>query len=126
MRGAALKLGQVLSIQEENLIPSYIRKAFDKARDSSYKMPEGQFNRLMEGELGEDWENQWFEEFDREPFAAASIGQVHKGECWVEELEGASAEESLLRVSSNAQSESHFCIFVLIKLLELDVWKKIE
>lgn len=83
MRGAALKLGQVLSIQEENLIPSYIRNAFDKARDSSYKMPEGQFERLMTNELGENWRSKTFKEFNQDPFAAASIGQVHKGSCTV-------------------------------------------
>ena len=32
MRGAPLKLAQMLSIQEDNLIPPYIRKAFERAR----------------------------------------------------------------------------------------------
>lgn len=32
----------------------------------------------MSGELGVDWRNN-FKEFNEDPFAAASIGQVHKG-----------------------------------------------
>jgi aarF domain-containing kinase len=32
MRGAPLKLAQMLSIQEDKLIPTPIRKAFEKAR----------------------------------------------------------------------------------------------
>lgn len=79
MRGAALKLGQVLSIQEEQLIPSHIREAFANARDFSYKMPASQLQLLLQKELGLDWQTSVLPAFDPEPFAAASIGQVHKG-----------------------------------------------
>lgn len=78
MRGAALKLGQALSIQEDSLIPVHIREAFDSSRDSAFKMPRDQLQRLLNAELGADWSATIFSEFDFEPFAAASIGQVHK------------------------------------------------
>ena len=78
MRGAALKLGQVLSIQEDQLIPSHIREAFTNARDFSYKMPDSQLEDLLNKEIGFDWKDTYFVEFDTQPFAAASIGQVHK------------------------------------------------
>ena len=78
MRGAALKLGQVLSIQEDNLIPAHIREAFTNARDFSFKMPDWQLENLMNEELGTEWQTQKFVSFEMNPFAAASIGQVHK------------------------------------------------
>lgn len=79
MRGAALKLGQALSIQEDSLVPPHIREAFTNSRDFSYKMPRAQLQALLERELGTQWISAILPEFDFEPFAAASIGQVHKG-----------------------------------------------
>lgn len=39
MRGAPLKLAQMLSIQEDKLIPTPIRKAFEKARETAHILP---------------------------------------------------------------------------------------
>merc|ERR1711953_1550976 len=41
-------------------------------------MPTWQMQRVMTNEFGEDWRDK-FKEFDEQPFAAASIGQVHRG-----------------------------------------------
>ena len=76
MRGAALKLGQALSIQEDKLIPPFIKEAFEKSRSFAHKMPESQLVEVLTRELGEGF-LEHFEAFDMEPFAAASIGQVH-------------------------------------------------
>ena len=40
-------------------------------------MPEKQLERVMVQELGTSWLSDNFEEFEKKPFAAASIGQVH-------------------------------------------------
>lgn len=40
-------------------------------------MPDSQLNQTLSSELGPNWETEYFASFDRIPFAAASIGQVH-------------------------------------------------
>lgn len=77
MRGAALKLGQMLSIQDESLLPEALSSALEKVRQGAEAMPQSQLEQQMKQQLGEDWRNK-FETFEAHPFAAASIGQVHK------------------------------------------------
>lgn len=77
MRGAALKLGQMLSIQDESLVPAPILAALDIVRQGADVMPKSQLNQVLEDELGPDWSSK-LTSFDYEPMAAASIGQVHQ------------------------------------------------
>jgi len=79
MRGAALKLGQALSMQEDFLIPEQVKKAMEKARRSANIMPRSQLEKVIKSELGDRWEDK-LKEFQWKPFAAASIGQVHKAQ----------------------------------------------
>lgn len=74
-RGAALKIGQFISMQDENVVPAYITKIFDRVRDSADFMPFSQVEQVLKKEFGENWESK-FKEFEHKPFAAASIGQV--------------------------------------------------
>nr|CDI56499.1 related to ABC1-ubiquinol--cytochrome-c reductase complex assembly protein [Melanopsichium pennsylvanicum 4] len=76
MRGAALKLGQFLSIQETKLLPPQIEKVLLRVQNSANYMPVWQMNQVMISELGSNWRDN-FTEFDDVPFASASIGQVH-------------------------------------------------
>ncbi|KAL8101151.1 protein ABC transporter 1, mitochondrial-like [Apium graveolens] len=76
MRGAALKLGQMLSIQDESLVPAPILAALDIVRQGADVMPRSQLNQVLEAELGPQWSSK-LKSFDYEPLAAASIGQVH-------------------------------------------------
>ena len=75
VRGAALKLGQILSIQDSNIVSPQLIKAFDRVRQSADYMPDWQVKKVIVGEFGEDWRSK-FMSFDETPFAAASIGQV--------------------------------------------------
>lgn len=75
VRGAALKLGQILSIQDSNIVSPQLAKAFERVRQSADYMPDWQVEKVMVGEFGSDWK-QKFKSFDDKPFAAASIGQV--------------------------------------------------
>ncbi|XP_021676106.2 protein ABC transporter 1, mitochondrial isoform X2 [Hevea brasiliensis] len=79
MRGAALKLGQMLSIQDESLVPAPILAALDIVRQGADVMPRSQLDRVLDSELGSDWSTN-LSSFDYEPIAAASIGQVAKEE----------------------------------------------
>ena len=77
VRGAALKIGQMLSIQDETLISPEVSKIFERVRQSADFMPTWQMERVMVSEFGTDW-RQKFASFEDQPFAAASIGQVHR------------------------------------------------
>ncbi|KAF8169115.1 ABC1 family-domain-containing protein [Mycena galopus ATCC 62051] len=76
MRGAALKLGQFLSIQDTHVLPADVDKIFRRVQDSAHYMPDWQLEKVLTSSLGPDWARA-FTTFDRVPFAAASIGQVH-------------------------------------------------
>ncbi|PON88800.1 Protein kinase [Trema orientale] len=77
MRGAALKLGQMLSIQDESLVPPPILAALDIVRQGADVMPKTQLNQVLDAELGPHWSSKLLT-FDYQPMAAASIGQVHR------------------------------------------------
>lgn len=55
MRGAALKLGQILSTSEENVMPKVIRDAMEKARSEADIMPVKQVIKTLEKEFGSNW-----------------------------------------------------------------------
>ncbi|XP_023329507.1 atypical kinase COQ8B, mitochondrial isoform X2 [Eurytemora carolleeae] len=76
VRGAALKLGQILSIQDNAILSPALAAIFDRVRESADFMPLWQLEKVMVGQLGTDWESK-YSEFQTKPFAAASIGQVH-------------------------------------------------
>ncbi|KAF7234770.1 hypothetical protein EG68_11369 [Paragonimus skrjabini miyazakii] len=77
MRGAALKLGQMLSIQDESVLNPRIQKMFERVRQAADFMPNRQMQKVLVAELGSDWRNGILQ-FEEQPFAAASIGQVHR------------------------------------------------
>ncbi|XP_050328277.1 atypical kinase COQ8B, mitochondrial [Bactrocera neohumeralis] len=77
VRGAALKIGQILSIQDSNVVSPQLAKAFERVRQAADYMPDWQVERVMNTQLGADWRD-LLESFDDKPFAAASIGQVHR------------------------------------------------
>ncbi len=71
-----MKLGQLLSMEGEHLLPREFSAALALLRDSADIMPPAQLRRILGREYGKGWESR-FESFDFEPDAAASIGQVH-------------------------------------------------
>ncbi len=81
MKGAAMKIGQVLSTVDFDLVPEDERDNFKEKlaqlRDQAPKVPYARMKKLIETELGGPPEKV-FDEFDPEPIAAASIGQVYR------------------------------------------------
>ena len=81
MRGAAMKVGQVLSMVEFDGLPEDQRDALQaklaELRDDVPPVPFAKLERLMRDELGGPL-GRVFSEFDERAFAAASIGQVHR------------------------------------------------
>ncbi|CCH45944.1 Chaperone activity of bc1 complex-like,mitochondrial [Wickerhamomyces ciferrii] len=78
MRGAALKVGQMMSIQDESFLPREISDLLKNVQNQGYFMPPRQLDRLLRINLGEGWEEKNFQFFDKVPIASASISQVHK------------------------------------------------
>jgi len=77
MRGAALKLGQMMSFQDSKVLPATINTILQRVQDSADYMPPSQRNQVLVRSLGENWRD-LYSSFEERPFAAASIGQVHK------------------------------------------------
>ena len=77
MRGAAMKMGQMLSMESADILPREFTEVLAQLRDSASHMPLGQLRGVLGREYGKGWEAR-FEAFDYEPVAAASIGQVHR------------------------------------------------
>ncbi|MCX0332074.1 AarF/UbiB family protein [Acinetobacter radioresistens] len=76
MKGAVMKVGQIAS-QYKDIFPPEVAKAISKLQRQAPPMPFPAIQKQLEKELGQPIDN-LFKSFDREPFAAASIGQVHK------------------------------------------------
>jgi predicted unusual protein kinase regulating ubiquinone biosynthesis (AarF/ABC1/UbiB family) len=80
LKGGALKLGQALSIFEAALPPEIAgpyRATLTRLQESAPPLPASTVHKVLAADLGTDW-RELFTEFDDQPAAAASIGQVHK------------------------------------------------
>ena len=77
LRGAAMKLGQMISLDAGDVLPAELTAIMARLRDAAHFMPPAQLNKVLTAEWGPDWRRQ-FASFDATPVAAASIGQVHR------------------------------------------------
>src|SRR4051794_13219046 len=82
MKGAAMKLGQVMSFLDVGLVPEEFRDEFQRKlgelRDAAPKVRFDDMKKVIEQELDERLD-EVFSDFDTDPIAAASIGQVYRG-----------------------------------------------
>jgi predicted unusual protein kinase regulating ubiquinone biosynthesis (AarF/ABC1/UbiB family) len=80
LKGGAMKFGQALSVFEaalpEELAGPY-RQALTKLQEAAPPLPAASVHKVLASELGEGWRTH-LRDFDDQPAAAASIGQVHR------------------------------------------------
>ncbi len=81
MKGAAMKVGQVMSFLDVGLVPEEYREEFQRKlgelRDAAPTVTFKDMRKVIEEEL-DDPIDEVFAEFEEEPIAAASIGQVYR------------------------------------------------
>jgi len=84
MKGAAMKLGQFASFIDTEFIPEEYREIYQeqlaKLRTDAPAMPWEKVEKVLLEEYDGEPVSELFAEFEREAFAAASIGQVHRAE----------------------------------------------
>ncbi|MDW2187885.1 AarF/ABC1/UbiB kinase family protein [Vibrio sp. 1733] len=77
LRGAAMKLGQMLSMDAGDVLEPQLADILSRLRSNADPMPAKQLNAVMESSLGTNWKAE-FLSFNFKPIASASIGQVHQ------------------------------------------------
>ncbi len=85
MKGAAMKLGQILSFVDVGLVPEQCRGALTALQADAPPMPYPLVEQVVVEELGAP-PHELFDSFSRVPIASASIGQVHMGHRGDQEL----------------------------------------
>ena len=77
LRGAAMKVGQLLSMDAGEMLPREMADILGRLRSEAHQMPQSQLQATLDRQWGRDWQKQ-FDSFSFTPIAAASIGQVHR------------------------------------------------
>lgn len=77
MRGAAMKVGQLISMDGGDFLPPELAEILARLREDAEPMPKAQLIEVLDNNWGKGWQDRLLY-FSFAPVAAASIGQVHK------------------------------------------------
>jgi predicted unusual protein kinase regulating ubiquinone biosynthesis (AarF/ABC1/UbiB family) len=77
LRGAAMKLGQLMSMDGGEILPPEMTEVLARLRSDAEHMPQAQLHAALQLRWGKHWKER-FSTFSEQPIAAASIGQVHR------------------------------------------------
>ena len=79
MRGAVMKVGQLMSMDGADVFTPEAAEIMSALRERAEPMPMSQLAAVLDAEYGNGWERR-FRRFEFSPVASASIGQVHRAE----------------------------------------------
>eukprot|EP00898_Chlorokybus_atmophyticus_P006378 jgi/Chlat1/6741/Chrsp50S06478 len=105
MRGAALKLGQMLSIQDENVVPPPVLAALEKVRSNANVMPKGQLYKVLRTELGPNWRDHFESDLDNLKRLITFTNLMPKG-LYVEQAMKVAREELAVECDYVMEAES--------------------
>jgi predicted unusual protein kinase regulating ubiquinone biosynthesis (AarF/ABC1/UbiB family) len=77
LRGAAMKVGQMMSMDAGDVLPAELADLLARLREAADPMPPRELRRVLDAGWGAGWLSR-FERFGVKPISAASIGQVHR------------------------------------------------
>lgn len=79
LRGAAMKVGQLISMDAGDMLPPELAQILARLRSDAQPMPKKQLMSVLDVSWGPGWQAK-FKTFSFAPLAAASIGQVHRAQ----------------------------------------------
>ncbi len=116
LKGAVMKLGQMISITEDLIIPPEISKLFKELQKNAPPMPKDDLINIFKEEFDKS-PFEIYKEFDPTPIAAASIGQVHKALTFNDELVAVKVQYPKIVKAIEHDFENMDKIISLMKLL---------
>ena len=122
LRGAAMKLGQMISMDAGDFVPPELAQLMARLRDNAHHMPPQQLQKVLAAQWGENWRTR-FQRFEPRPVAAASIGQVHRATTHDGRLLAIKVQYPGVRASIDADVDNVAALLRISGLLpkELDV-----